>query len=64
MATFGSTREFPAFYTSQSAHLAPYNVCSAVEAAALVQSLEQLKLQSGILLAVPVPVEDEHVSRK
>uniref|UniRef100_A0A1B6M7Z3 Carbohydrate kinase PfkB domain-containing protein n=1 Tax=Graphocephala atropunctata TaxID=36148 RepID=A0A1B6M7Z3_9HEMI len=59
VATFGPTSDFPAFYTRRSGHLAPYQVTSAEEAANLVHSLDQLQLQSGLLIAVPVPEENQ-----
>lgn len=49
--------EFPAFYSRHSGCKAPYNIANAHEAAQLILSSNQLKLNSGILIAVPVPDE-------
>ncbi|KAG8267807.1 hypothetical protein J6590_041721 [Homalodisca vitripennis] len=59
VVSYGSTRDFPAFYSRKSGHLAPYHVNSAEEVAAMIHSLDQLQVQSGLLLAVPVPEEDQ-----
>ncbi|XP_055845813.1 uncharacterized protein LOC129911856 [Episyrphus balteatus] len=48
---------FPDFYTTDSGCKVPYNVDTPDEAAKLVQSLVDLKLESGMLIAVPVPIE-------
>lgn len=50
-------RDFPAFYTRRSGSKAPYNVNSAHQAAKLIATSEQLRLNSGILIAVPIPKE-------
>jgi pseudouridine-5'-phosphate glycosidase len=51
------THEFPAFY-SQSSHLkVDYQLDSAQEAAKIVQSHLQLKIENGLLIANPVPTE-------
>lgn len=50
-------REFPAFYTRSSGCKAPYNFESAAEAAKTISVSNALSLNSGILIAVPVPVE-------
>lgn len=55
VATYGATKQFPAFYCQTSGHQAPYNVSTPEEAAKLIQAQEQLGLQTGILFAVPVP---------
>lgn len=58
MATFGSTTNFPAFYSRKSGSHAPYNVNTAQQAAEIIKSSKDLGLKSGILLAVPVPEEE------
>ncbi|KAI5750758.1 hypothetical protein M8J77_001054 [Diaphorina citri] len=55
VVTFGPSRIFPSFYTRQSAYEAPYNVDNVEDAARLVKSLQDLNVQSGILLGVPIP---------
>ena len=49
---------FPAFYTRSSGHRAPARVESAVQAAGLVQAARDLGLQSGLLVAVPIPEQE------
>ncbi|CAG9771932.1 unnamed protein product, partial [Ceutorhynchus assimilis] len=55
VATFGENRDFPAFYSRSSGCQAPYRVENASEAAKIVKSHQDLKLESGLLFAVPVP---------
>ncbi|XP_071106358.1 uncharacterized protein [Haliotis cracherodii] len=55
VATFGSSRDFPAFFTSKSGFQSPYNVETAMSAAGLIESNLQLDTGSGILIAVPIP---------
>ena len=58
VASYGDTRAFPAFYTRDSGHKAPYSVTSATEAARLVHENLRLGIGSGVLLGVPIP-EDQ-----
>ncbi|XP_077990684.1 uncharacterized protein LOC144445007 [Glandiceps talaboti] len=58
IATYGETKDFPAFFTSKSAHKAPYNVQSPQEAAQMIAKSLSLNLQSGVLIAVPIPEEE------
>uniref|UniRef100_S4RLC5 Zgc:136858 n=1 Tax=Petromyzon marinus TaxID=7757 RepID=S4RLC5_PETMA len=55
VTTFGSSRDFPAFFTPRSGFLSPYNVETEEEAAELIASGLRLGLGSGVLIAVPVP---------
>ncbi|XP_067292690.1 uncharacterized protein zgc:136858 [Pseudorasbora parva] len=57
VATYGDSKSFPAFFTQQSGFTSPYHVSSPQEAADLIASTLSLGLQSGILLAVPIPEE-------
>ncbi|MFT7796753.1 pseudouridine-metabolizing bifunctional protein C1861.05-like [Arapaima gigas] len=57
VATFGKSKEFPAFFTPRSGFVSPYNVADAQEAAQLIDSASCLGLQSGLLVAVPIPEE-------
>lgn len=50
-------KDFPAFYSKRSGCKAPYNLANAYEAAQLILSSKQLKMNSGILIGVPVPDE-------
>ncbi|XP_055938833.1 uncharacterized protein LOC129968698 isoform X2 [Argiope bruennichi] len=57
VAAFGASKDFPAFFTPKSNFKAPCNVESYEEAARLIDSRNQLQLESGILIAVPIPEE-------
>lgn len=48
-------KDFPAFYSRNSGCKAPYDIKNPTEAAKLIISAEQLNLNSGILIAVPIP---------
>ena len=50
----GST-EFPAFFTRKSGHHSPFNCKSELDAAEMINSCRLTGLNSGILIAVPVP---------
>lgn len=52
-----SNKDFPAFYTRKSGSKAPYNFSGALEAAEVINSNLNLGLNSGILIAAPVPEE-------
>jgi pseudouridylate synthase len=53
------TSEFPAFYSRSSGSPAPLRVDSAEEVAAMLRAQRALGLPQGILVAVPVPKEQE-----
>ncbi|XP_067446329.1 uncharacterized protein zgc:136858 isoform X3 [Thunnus thynnus] len=57
VATYGTSKNFPAFFSPQSGFTSPYQVCNPEEAAKLISSTLSLGLQSGVLLAVPIPEE-------
>ncbi|XP_044211407.1 pseudouridine-5'-phosphate glycosidase isoform X3 [Thunnus albacares] len=57
VATYGTSKNFPAFFSPQSGFISPYQVCNPEEAAKLISSTLSLGLQSGVLLAVPIPQE-------
>ncbi|XP_006633626.3 uncharacterized protein [Lepisosteus oculatus] len=57
VATFGKSRDFPAFFSPQSGFSSPYNVADAKEASELIAHALSLGLQSGVLVAVPIPEE-------
>uniref|UniRef100_A0A8C9S3N5 Zgc:136858 n=1 Tax=Scleropages formosus TaxID=113540 RepID=A0A8C9S3N5_SCLFO len=57
VATFGESKDFPAFFTRRSGFISPYNVADVQEAAELIASASWLGLQSGLLVAVPIPEE-------
>ncbi|KAG8012781.1 Pseudouridine-metabolizing bifunctional protein C1861.05 [Nibea albiflora] len=60
VATYGALKSFPAFFSPQSGFTSPYQVSNPEEAAELIASALSLGLQSGVLLAVPIP--DEHAA--
>lgn len=51
-------RDFPAFYTQSSGVKAPYNFDNPMEAAEAIRASLAMRLGSGILIGVPVPVEN------
>lgn len=57
VSTFGDSRDFPAFFTPRSGFKAPYHVRNEEEAARLIASSLELRLDSGVLLSVPIPSE-------
>lgn len=59
VATFNNngSKEFPSFFTSKSGFSAPYNCSNASEAARLIDSNLKIGLNSGLLIAVPIPSE-------
>ncbi|XP_037082563.1 pseudouridine-5'-phosphate glycosidase 2-like, partial [Pollicipes pollicipes] len=58
VVTLGPSDRFPAFFTADSGHRSPHHVASCAEAAAVLHQHRQLQLESGLLLAVPIP--DRH----
>ncbi|XP_075998065.1 uncharacterized protein LOC142991814 [Genypterus blacodes] len=57
VATYGMSKNFPGFFSTKSGFPSPYQVSNAQEAAQLIASTLSLGLQSGVLLAVPIPEE-------
>ncbi|XP_076083091.1 uncharacterized protein LOC143054088 isoform X1 [Mytilus galloprovincialis] len=57
VASYGNSRDFPAFFVPRSGYQSPYNVQDATKAAELIVAQLSLGLQSGILIAVPIPQE-------
>ena len=53
--TLGENDRFPAFFTPDSGHRSPHHVTTTSEAAAVVYQHSELGLESGLLLAVPIP---------
>ena len=51
--------EFPSFYSRSSGHAAPMRVDTAAEVAAVMRTKWDLGLDGGIVIANPIPVEDE-----
>ncbi|XP_041852692.1 pseudouridine-metabolizing bifunctional protein C1861.05 isoform X2 [Melanotaenia boesemani] len=57
VATYGLSKNFPAFFTPNSGFTSAYHVCDPGEASKLIASTLSLGLQSGVLIAVPIPEE-------
>ncbi|KAM9311495.1 uncharacterized protein PAF06_009309 [Gastrophryne carolinensis] len=57
VSTFGDSRDFPAFFTPSSGFQAPCHVRNEEEAAKLIARSLELRLGSGLLIAVPIPPE-------
>ncbi|XP_039988917.1 pseudouridine-metabolizing bifunctional protein C1861.05 [Xiphias gladius] len=57
VATYGKSKNFPAFFSPQSGFTSPCQVGNPAEAAKLIASALSLGLESGVLLAVPIPEE-------
>ena len=53
------TDDFPSFYSRSSGHRAPRRVDSAAEVAAVMAAHWDLGLSSGLVVANPIPAEDE-----
>jgi len=59
VVTLGETDDFPAFFSRASAYKSPGKVSNPLEAAKLVLAHRELNLDSGMLLAAPIPTEHE-----
>ncbi|XP_021163178.2 pseudouridine-metabolizing bifunctional protein C1861.05 [Fundulus heteroclitus] len=57
VATYGASDNFPAFFTPDSGFTSACNVHDPREAAELIANAMSLGLQSGVLIAVPIPEE-------
>ncbi|ORE10945.1 indigoidine synthase A-like protein [Rhizopus microsporus var. microsporus] len=57
VATIGTTRQFPAFYTANSGFDSPYHVETAQDAAKIILANHELQMNSGVVFAVPIPKE-------
>ncbi|CAG8432971.1 11032_t:CDS:10 [Diversispora eburnea] len=57
VTTFGDTTDFPAFFTPKSGFKCHSNLATTFECAKLIQANSKLNLNSGILIAVPIPEE-------
>jgi pseudouridine-5'-phosphate glycosidase len=58
--TFGKTKEFPSFYTRSSGFNSMTNLNSVKDCAEIIQANVDLNLQSGMVIAVPIPEEYEY----
>lgn len=57
--TVGENDDFPDFYLRNSGHRSPGGAVSISRAAEIIQISQELKLTSGMMMANPVPVEQE-----
>ncbi|XP_061629815.1 uncharacterized protein zgc:136858 isoform X2 [Phyllopteryx taeniolatus] len=57
VATYGPSKDFPAFFSPLSGFTSPYQVSDPDKAAQLIESALSLGLHSGVLIAVPIPQE-------
>ncbi|XP_041072153.1 pseudouridine-metabolizing bifunctional protein C1861.05 [Carcharodon carcharias] len=57
VATFGKSRDFPAFFIPKSGFQSPYNVTDEEEAAQLIANAHKFGQDSSVLIAVPIPEE-------
>ncbi|MBB6628000.1 pseudouridine-5'-phosphate glycosidase [Nocardioides sp. KIGAM211] len=53
------TDEFPSFYSRSSGHASPMRLDTAAEVAALMRAKWALGISGGVVVANPIPVEDE-----
>ncbi|XP_067937303.1 uncharacterized protein [Watersipora subatra] len=59
VATYGVSKEFPAFFSRESGHSSACNVSNIDDAARLVHTTFSLGRDSGLLIANPIPEEHE-----
>ncbi|XP_072340741.1 pseudouridine-5'-phosphate glycosidase isoform X8 [Scyliorhinus torazame] len=57
VATFGKSRDFPAFFLPKSGFQSAYNVTDEEEAAQLIVNAHKFGQDSSVLIAVPIPEE-------
>ncbi|KAF9015113.1 indigoidine synthase A-like protein [Cyathus striatus] len=57
--SYGTSKEFPAFFSRHSGFEAPWNINNPVAAAEILYSQWQLGMQNGALIAVPIPEQYE-----
>ncbi|KAI0207404.1 Pseudouridine-metabolizing bifunctional protein C1861.05 [Lamellibrachia satsuma] len=58
VVSYGTSKDFPAFFTPKSGFSAPYNVETPKDAAKLIDTMLSLRLKSGLLISVPIPEQD------
>ncbi|XP_053382813.1 uncharacterized protein LOC123541332 [Mercenaria mercenaria] len=65
VSAFGrTTKEFPAFFTRKSGYKAPYTCETARQAAEMIYARERMGLQTGSLVAVPIPEEFDNIGQE
>ncbi|KAF9535420.1 indigoidine synthase A-like protein [Crepidotus variabilis] len=62
--SYSKTKEFPAFFSRHSGHNVPWNMDDPLTAAKLLYTQNQLGLQNGALIAVPIPEEHEAAGKE
>ncbi|KAI9142660.1 Indigoidine synthase A like protein-domain-containing protein [Paraphysoderma sedebokerense] len=58
VTTYGKSSDFPAFYAPSSGYKSPFHSPTIDECAALIHANAKLKLDSGIVIATPIPEKD------
>jgi pseudouridine-5'-phosphate glycosidase/pseudouridine kinase len=58
VVSFGDSNDFPAFYTRSSGLKAMANISTPESCAKMIRSNNDLKIESGIVIAVPIPEKD------
>lgn len=64
VVTYGSNRDFPAFFSSKSGYQAPYNLETPLDVAAFIDRNLALGLNSGSVIGVPIPEESSIVGQE
>ena len=59
VCVYGNNKKFPDFFTQDSGFEAPNNVDCPIKAAEMIKALGDLGLDTGMLIAVPIPEEHE-----
>lgn len=59
ISVLGPNPQFPDFFTRDSGYTAPYHVESPALAALMMQKRAEFGINSGMLIAVPIPQEYE-----
>ncbi|XP_064381865.1 uncharacterized protein LOC135330853 [Halichondria panicea] len=64
VASYGESRQFPAFFTPKSGFEAPYSVRDPLEAAKLIDSSLSFGTGNGLVIGVPIPNDDDLLGEK
>lgn len=59
MSVLGNDNQFPDFFTRDSGFQAPCHVETPVLAALMMSKWQEMKMKSGMLIAVPIPEEHQ-----
>ncbi|KAG9035428.1 hypothetical protein FRB95_011293 [Tulasnella sp. JGI-2019a] len=64
VATYGPTKDFPAFFSRTSGFQSPWSVETPKDAAKMIYMANMVGLSSGQLFAVPIPEEHEEAGKR